>query len=118
MIGRDDDERRRADAIQQQADEPIDFGNLAIIRRRGEPPLQLGRGIVRFVRIVQMNPQEKRRAIPPAKPRERARDDLAAAPFHGPVSILARTPDPKSSVVDLECPIESGSGAFARIENQ
>ena len=62
--GDDDDrgiEKRLAgQRAQQPRDKAIDRCDLAVVGRRREPFLQVGRRIVRVVRVEEMRPQKKR----------------------------------------------------------
>ena len=59
VIGGDGDEVSGVARLNEAADQPIDRGDLAVVRRRGEPRLQIRRRIVRIVRIEQVHPQER-----------------------------------------------------------
>ena len=104
--------RRRAAAMRRPTSRSTE-GDLAVVRRLGEPRLQIGRRIVRIVRIEQMHPQEERRVDAAGElctsTSQRARDHFVTAPLDGRVAILAGPAETEAGVVDVEAAIESGA---------
>ena len=94
MIGRDDDERVGAGGRDERSDRAIDGGDFAVVRRRGEPLLQIGGrsrtgscGSKRCTQAKNGSDADRGRA---ASQRTRARRHLVAAPFERLIPILAR----------------------------
>ena len=62
VICRDDDDRVGTGRLNHASGRAIGRRDFPVVGRRGEPPLQIWRRIVRVVRVEQVNPGEERGA--------------------------------------------------------
>src|SRR5439155_16976686 len=91
--------------------------NLAFVGRRGEPSLEgLGR-IVGIVRIVKVQPHEKRPRRSAVQPSQRLVDHLVSPTLNAFVPVFSLTAPVKSGIVNVEAAVKTGGSMALGIED-